>query len=63
MSRPVFELVRADREVFEAAFIDAGTVAWPGSADLTPETLIWGSSSERDVAGTPPARMHISHLG
>ncbi len=62
MSGPVFEPVRADREVFEAAFVDAGSVAWPGNADLAPETLIWGSSSERDVAGTPPACMHVPRL-
>ncbi len=62
MSGPVFEPVRADREVFEAAFVDAGTVAWPGNADLAPETLIWGSSSERDVAGTPAARIPVPRL-
>lgn len=56
---PVFGPVRADRRVFEAAFVDGGTVAWPGNADLAPETLIWGSSSEPDAAGTPPARMHV----
>lgn len=59
---PVFEPVRADREIFEAAFVDGGTVAWPGNADLAPETLIWGSSSEQDAAGTPPARMHVPRL-
>jgi hypothetical protein len=63
LSGPVFELVRSDRVVFEAVFIDGGTVAWPGNADLAPETLIWGSSSERDEAGPPPARMHVPHLG
>ena len=46
---PVFEPVRGDREVFEAAFVDGGTVAWPGSADLAPETLIWAAR-----AATPP---------
>ena len=59
---PIFELVRADREVFEAAFVDGGTVAWPGSADLAPETLIWGSSSEPAAAGAPPARMIVLRL-
>jgi len=62
LSGPVFEPVRADREVFEAAFVDAGTVAWPGSADLAPETLIWGTPSERDVRGTPPARMRVPRV-
>lgn len=59
---PVFEPVRGSREVFEAAFVDAGTVAWPGKVDLAPETLIWGASSERDAAGTPPARMRVPRL-
>lgn len=61
LSGPVFEPVRADREVFEAAYVDGGTVAWPGDADLAPETLIWGSSGT-GVAGTPPARMHVPRL-
>lgn len=59
---PVFEPVRTRRDVFEAAFVDAGTVAWPGRVDLAPETLIWGVSSVRDDRGTPPARMHVPHL-
>ena len=58
---PVFEPVRADREVFEAAYVDGGTVAWPGNADLAPETLIWGGSV-RDAVGTPPARMQVPRL-
>lgn len=58
---PVFEPVRDDREVFEAAFVDGDTVAWPGNADLAPETLIWGSSRPDD-AGTPPARMQVPRL-
>lgn len=59
---PVFEPVRAYREVFEAAFVDGGTVAWPGNADLAPETLIWGASSGGDATGMPPARMHVPRL-
>lgn len=59
---PVFEPVRVRREVFEAAFVDGGTVAWPGNADLAPETLIWGASPERDADGVPPARMHVPRL-
>lgn len=58
---PVFEPVRTHREVFEAAFVDAGTVAWPGNADLAPETLIWGSPSDPDAA-RPPARMRVPRL-
>jgi len=59
---PVFEPVRTRREVFEAAYVDGGTVAWPGNADLAPETLIWGGSPERDVSGAPPVRMHVPRL-
>jgi hypothetical protein len=59
---PAFEPVRTDREIFEAAFVDGGTVAWPGNADLAPETLIWGSSSKPDATGTPPTRMHVPRL-
>ncbi|HSJ26960.1 MAG TPA: DUF2442 domain-containing protein, partial [Acidimicrobiia bacterium] len=58
---PVFEPVRTDREVFEAAFVDGGTVAWPGNADLAPETLIWGSSGS-EPTGAPPARMKVARL-
>jgi hypothetical protein len=59
---PVFEPVRTDREVFEAAFVDGGTVTWPGNADLAPETLIWGSSGS-GLAETPPPRMHVPRVG
>lgn len=62
LSGPVFEPVRAHRAIFEAAFVDAGTVAWPGAADLAPETLIWGASPEPDGSGTPPARMRVPRL-
>lgn len=58
----VFEPVRTQRDIFEAAFVDGGTVAWPGSADLAPETLIWGTPSERGKTSTPPARMHVPRI-
>lgn len=58
---PVFEPVRRDRSLFQAAFVDAGTVAWPGDADLAPETLIWGSSAP-DVGAIPPPRMRVPRL-
>jgi hypothetical protein len=60
--RPVFEPVRARRDVFEAAFVDGGTVAWPGNVDLAPETLIWGAPSDRDTTERPPARMRVPRL-
>lgn len=61
LSGPVFEPVRDDRKVFEAAFVDGGTVAWPGNADLAPETLIWGGSGPGNL-GTPPARMIVPRV-
>lgn len=62
LSGPIFEPIRARRDVFKAAFVDGGSVAWPGDADLAPETLIWGASSKRDATGTPPARMRVPRL-
>ncbi len=59
---PVFEPARTDRNVFESAFIDGGTVAWPGDADLAPETLIWGGSPARAASRTPPTRMYVPNL-
>lgn len=59
LSGPVFEPVRAHRTIFEAAFVDAGTVAWPGAVDLAPETLIWGVSPDHEARGTPPPRMRV----
>jgi hypothetical protein len=35
---PVFERVRSE-EGFREAYLDGGTVAWPGGADLAPDTL------------------------
>ncbi len=54
---PVFDAVRADRWRFEAARIEAGTVAWPGGADLDPDVLIWGGAPPRDQALRPPAEL------
>lgn len=62
LSGPVFEPVRAQRTIFEAAFVDAGSVAWPGDIDLAPETLIWGASPNLEARGTPPARMRVPRL-
>jgi hypothetical protein len=61
LAGPVFEPVRSHRAIFEAAFVDAGSVAWPGDVDLAPETLIWGVSQARST-GTPPARMRVPRL-
>jgi hypothetical protein len=34
----VFRRLR-DASLFKAAFVDGGTVAWPGEIDIAPETL------------------------
>ncbi len=55
LSGPVFQPVRHDRAVFEAVFVDGGTVAWPGGVDIAPETLIWNGP----VPATPDARPEL----
>jgi hypothetical protein len=51
----VFEPVRQQRALFESAFVDGSTVAWPGGVDIAPETLIW-DGPEPDAAGARPKR-------
>lgn len=52
MRGPVFEAART-REGFTAAYVDreSGTVAWPGGADLAPDSLY-----ERVRTGVWPGR-------
>ena len=59
LSGSVFKPVRNHREVFEAAFVDGGTVAWPGTADIAPETLIWDGPEPRDGTARPEARLQL----
>lgn len=59
---PVFEPVRGQREIFEAAFVDGGTVSWPGNVDLAPETLIWGGAPPRDSDQKPPRRLRVPRV-
>lgn len=51
---PVFEPVRRDRSRFEAVSVEAGTLSWPGDADLDPDVLIWGGPAPRDETAKPP---------
>jgi hypothetical protein len=37
----VFEGITHDDAAFREVFVDYGTLVWPGSVDLAPETLIW----------------------
>ncbi len=48
---PVFEPIRNDATVFQAATVEGGTVVWPNGADLCPDVLIWG--------GPPPAMEEV----
>ena len=55
----VFEPVRQRRDVFEAAFVAGGTVAWPGEVDIAPETLIWDAGGPPDDAARPKRRLRV----
>ena len=39
---PVFEAIRSDNALFQQLRVEAGTLVWPGGADLCPDVLIWG---------------------
>jgi len=47
LAGPVFAGIRSDPERFRESRVEAGTLLWPGGADLCPDVLIWG--------GLPPA--------
>jgi hypothetical protein len=56
---PVFEPLRADDALFRQVIVRAGTVAWPGDADLDPDVLIWGGPVPRDPALRPPRVLRL----
>ena len=56
LAGPVFDAVRADRRVFQAATVASGTVVWPNGADLCPDVLIWGDPPR---AGAVPVQVVI----
>ena len=49
---PVFEALHTDAG-FRQVTVRAGTVAWPGDADLDPDVLIWGGPAPQDPALRP----------
>jgi len=55
----VFEPLRQRRELFEAAFVDGSTVAWPGEVDIAPETLIWDGPEPDEPAVRPKHRLRV----
>lgn len=59
----VLEPVRERREIFEAVFIDGGTVAWPGGADIAPETLIWDGPEPGASDAQPEQRLRLHRPG
>jgi hypothetical protein len=47
---PVFEEILNDRARFREMRVEAGTLVWPGGADLCPDVLIWGGLPPADAA-------------
>ena len=58
----VLEPVRERRELFEAAFIDGGTVTWPGGIDIAPETLIWDGPEPNASDARPAQRLRLQRV-
>ena len=56
---PVFDAIRENRQLFEAARVGSGTVVWPNGADLCPDVLIWGGPP-RD--GAVPEQVVLASL-
>jgi hypothetical protein len=58
----VFEPLRQRRDLFEAAFVDGSTVAWPGEVDIAPETLIWDGPEPDEPAVRPKRRLRVRRV-
>jgi hypothetical protein len=58
----VFEPLRQQRELFEAAFVDGSTVVWPGAVDIAPETLIWDGPEPDEPAARPKRRLRVHRV-
>jgi len=55
----VFEPLRQQRDLFEAAFVGGSTVAWPGKVDIAPETLIWDGPEPDEPTVRPKPRLRV----
>jgi hypothetical protein len=42
LTGPVFAAICSSPERFREFRVEAGTLVWPGGADLCPDVLIWG---------------------
>ena len=58
----VFEPLRKRRDLFEAAFVEGSTVAWPGEVDIAPETLIWDGPEPEEAAARPKPRLRVHRV-
>jgi hypothetical protein len=57
---PVFADVRSSPERFREFRVEAGTLVWPGGADLCPDVLIWGGLPPADaVSDAEIGRAHV----
>jgi hypothetical protein len=52
---PVFEPLKAPK-YFRRFFLDGGTVAWPNSADIAPETLYECPAADNNIQPQPRYR-------
>jgi hypothetical protein len=49
LTGPVFADIRSGPERFREFRVEAGTLVWPGGADLCPDLLIWGGLPPTDA--------------
>lgn len=57
---PVFEPLRADASKFREVAVEAGTLVWPGGADLDPDVLIWGGPAPQDAEARAPRFLRLT---
>jgi hypothetical protein len=50
LAGPIFDSIRTDEEQFRQVRVEAGTLVWPGGADLCPDVVIWGGLPPIDSA-------------